>query len=65
MSACKHFVISNSTFSWWAQYLSRNQDKVVVAPSRWRNGSYTQDIYLDSGWLLYDLERKGLVETHP
>lgn len=20
MSACKHFVLSNSSFSWWAQY---------------------------------------------
>lgn len=35
MSACKHFVISNSTFSWWAQHLSDNQNKIVYAPSRW------------------------------
>ena len=36
MYNCKHFVISNSSFGWWAQWLSRNyKDKVVVSPSRW------------------------------
>lgn len=37
MSSCKHFIISNSTFSWWVQYLSRNPNKVVISPDRWYN----------------------------
>ena len=35
MSACKHFIISNSTFSWWAQWLSTSENKVVVSPEIW------------------------------
>ena len=49
MSACKHFVISNSSFSWWGAYLSNNNDKLIIAPDRWyNNSSKLPAIYYDS-----------------
>lgn len=35
MRKCKHFIIGNSTYSWWASWLSENEAKIRIAPSHW------------------------------
>lgn len=49
MTHGKHFVISNSSFSWWAAWLSQGQDKIVYRPPNWvvgdkdGGGTYPQE----------------------
>lgn len=42
MTKCKHFVIANSSFSWWAAYLSESNGKKVAAPivDMWKESFY-------------------------
>lgn len=53
MYMCKHFVMSNSSFSWWASYLSDNKEKIVVAPSYWLPANKdNKSMYLDNWTIL-------------
>lgn len=51
MALCKHNIIANSTFSWWAAWLNNNETKRVSAPRKWFNDSprNTSDI-IPEGW---------------
>ncbi|TDX00065.1 alpha-1,2-fucosyltransferase [Dinghuibacter silviterrae] len=50
MSICKHNIIANSTFSWWAAWLNENPEKIVISPGRFLNSDTTSDVYPDS-WI--------------
>lgn len=53
MSCCKHNIIAHSTFSWWAAWLNRHPEKIVVAPYRWVNRSTPYKPQLKD-WILID-----------
>tara|TARA_Y100000590_G_C15637986_1_gene983763 strand:- start:121 stop:978 length:858 start_codon:yes stop_codon:yes gene_type:complete len=53
IAKCKNQIISNSTFSFWAAWLNKNNSKIVIAPKRWFLNNY-KDIdksFMPSKWI--------------
>jgi hypothetical protein len=52
MSRCRHQVIANSSYSWWAAWLNDYAGKKVIAPRRWFNEArLNTDDLIPSNWL--------------
>lgn len=52
MSSCKHFILANSSFSWWSAWLASNPNKIIVCPKQWFGDSTidTSDL-IPSKWI--------------
>ena len=58
MSRCRHKIISNSTFSWWAAFLSTSSPAFTLCPAQWTN-THDAPIFdkLLPGWIPISINR--------
>lgn len=53
MAECDHFIISNSSYSWWGAWLGQAADKRVTAPREWFRGRSTATLGIcPPDWLM-------------
>lgn len=52
MTNCRHHIIANSSFSWWAAWLNPNKEKTIIAPEKWFNSNqYHPDDVVPDNWI--------------
>lgn len=51
MYSCKHFIMSTSTFCWWAQFLCRYDNKTVISPEYWTNSNKRNSKLIMDDWI--------------
>jgi len=54
MCNCKHQIIANSTFSWWAAWLNNYQEKIVISPKWWYRDPIKNEsiIRIPQNWII-------------
>ena len=50
MSACKHHILANSSFSWWGAFLNDNGSNIVIRPGKWNQYSNKNGLTLPN-WI--------------
>lgn len=43
MTKCHHFIIANSTFSWWAAWIGMRPSSMVIMPKKWTRKLFTAE----------------------
>ena len=52
MSKCKHFITSNSSFSWWGAYLGLYEKKMIITPDDWFTFKNNLSDLIPDSWIM-------------
>lgn len=62
MSECQHFILSNSSYSWWGAWLGEKKGTTVVTPNHMFAGdlfkSHNISDFFPERWVIYEHENK-------